>query len=527
MLSLQAAPRFLRRGSIRSGAVIAAWSAVVATTWALDGRVDLGSQALPLVLGAAAMGLWLPWWAAVAVCIAATLGFNWFFVPPRGSLDVGLRQHLLLLSAMLAVSLGVTWLVARQRRLAEREALNARRVAELLELGDRLRGADGIVELHRALQDALDRLGFGSMSMLLRDEQGLDGNATAGALTADEQAGLRLCAQQGTPFGPGTGRYEHQGCWYLPMRGRASTVGAVLLRPGPQELLDATGRVHAQALCDQVGLVAERSLALREAETEARLARDQTLRSTILAAVSHDYRTPLAAIMGAASALRDQAERMSVAQRTRLADSIIDEVTQLGRLTDNALQLVRLDSPGIRLRLDWESAEELVGSVLGRVRQRDPQRRLKARVEPELPLLRCDAVLVVQLLENLIDNALKYTPAEAPVEVLVRRLGSEVLIAVRDRGPGIPPAWRQRVFEVFQRVEPGAAANDPPPADAGRPRGAGVGLAVCRAIAQAHGGTLAVRARGHGGSSFEFRLPIGADAAPAVPTIDPAESSSS
>jgi two-component system sensor histidine kinase KdpD len=221
----------------------------------------------------------------------------------------------------------------------------------------------------------------------------------------------------------------------------------------------------------------------------------------MLAAISHDYRTPLATITGAASSLREQGERLAPAQRDRLAATILDEASRLARLTDNTLQLARLDAPGVTLRLDWESAEEIVGAVLRRARQRDPQRRLQARLEPGLPLLRCDALLLAQLLDNLVDNALKYSPPDAPVELLVRRLAGQVVLAVRDRGPGVPPAWRERIFDVFQRM-PAAAADVP------APPGAGVGLAVCRAIARAHGGELRVRPRGHGGASFECWLPL-------------------
>lgn len=497
---------------LRGLALGAVWAAAAAGTAALDGRVDLGSQAMPLVLAAAATGLWLPAWAAAAVCALATVCFNWFFVPPRGSFQVGMPQHLLLLGAMLGVGVAVALLVSRQRRLAEREALQGERVRELLALGERLRAVDGAPGLRQALAQALAGLGQGPVSLLVATRAGGrtdDAIEVDGALTEDERAGLRLCMRQGTAFGPGTGRYEHQGAWYLPLRGRSSAVGAVLLRAGGGVGLDEAGRAHAQGLSDQAGLAVERSLALQSATEVARQAQDQKVRHTILAAVSHDYRTPLAAILGAASALRDQADRMSPPQRSRLAATIVDEVTQLVRLTDNALQLARLDAPGVQLRLDWESAEELVGSVLVRVRQRDPQRRVRARIDPQLPLVRCDAVLVVQLLENLVDNALKYTPEDAPVEVLVRRVAGQLMIAVRDRGPGVPPEWRERIFEVFQRVDAPASADRAAPApDAGRPRGAGVGLAVCQAIAQAHGGTLSVRGRGHGGASFEFRLAL-------------------
>ena len=149
--------------------------------------------------------------------------------------------------------------------------------------------------------------------------------------------------------------------------------------------------------------------------------------------------------------------------------------------------------------------------MLRRVRQRDPAHRIKARVDAGLPLLRCDAVLMVQLLDNLVDNALHHGGHDSPVEVVARRVGDQVLLAVADRGPGVPPALRSRIFETFQRgpaaVAAAGAADDHPVR-----RGAGIGLALCRAIAHAHGGELRLRARRQGGSSFELLLPIPPDA---------------
>jgi two-component system sensor histidine kinase KdpD len=225
------------------------------------------------------------------------------------------------------------------------------------------------------------------------------------------------------------------------------------------------------------------------------------VRNALLAAISHDYRTPLAAIMGAGSSLAEQGDRLSVEQRSRLARTIVEESVQLSRLTDNTLQLARLDAPGVHLQLDWESAEEIVGTVLRRMRARDAERRIYARLEPGLPLVRCDALLLAQLLENLVDNALKYSAAPAPIEVVVRRQAGHIVFAVRDRGPGVDAAWRERIFDAFQRGERPAGLDD------SARRGAGVGLAVCRAIARAHGGELKLMPRGRGGSSFECWLP--------------------
>lgn len=487
------------------------WGALVwALTWAamllLDGRLGLANLGLLLVLGATAASLWWPPLVSMAASALAVLGFNWAFVPPRGSFAIDLHQHALLLATMLLVSATVAGLMARQRQAAARERRLALQATQLRELGDALRDAGEPQACASRLQEALQSL-LGVPAVLLVLRQGLPALDDEGAAIvlgtpdADMRTGLWLCLRHSQSFGPGTGRHEDQPAWYLPMRGRGGSLGAAaLVLEGRAAGADALLR-QAQALCDQMGLALERALSLRAAAEARERAQTQEIRGTLLAALSHDYRTPLATIMSAASSLREQGERLAPEQRAQLAATIVDEADALGRMTENTLQLARLGDPSRALRLDWESAEEIVGSVLKRVRRRDPHRRVAARLEPGLPLLHCDALLLAQLLENLIDNALKYSDESAPVELVVSRGAQGVVLAVRDRGPGVPPAWRERIFDVFQRGE----AADAQAAVARR--GAGVGLAVCRAIAQAHGGTLAVRARRRGGTSFECTLP--------------------
>jgi two-component system sensor histidine kinase KdpD len=416
------------------------------------------------------------------------------------------------LAAVLAGAALALWM-HREHRQARRGMRLAGRADALRAMSETLRDADEPLACAPRLRAVLAALGDWARAalpdeasatlLLLKDDLPLANDDSAasclGTPDADALAGLWLCMRENQAFGPGTGRHEQQGAWYLPMRGRSGSLGAarLALPELPQDAHEAADlRAHAQALCDQMGLALQRAQAARA----TRLARDAVqatqLRNTLLAAISHDYRTPLATILGAASALQEQAEKLSIEQRRRLAASIVAEADQLSRLTDNALQLARLDAPGLALRTDWESAEEIVGAVLRRLRTRDPQRRVRARVEPDLPLLRCDAVLLVQLLDNLVDNALKHSGDEVPVEILVRLLQGQMVLAVRDRGTGVAPALRERVFEVYQRGDDSAS------------RGAGVGLAVCRAIARAHGGELVYRPRGHGGASFECRLPV-------------------
>jgi two-component system sensor histidine kinase KdpD len=480
------------------------WALAWMLELALDGHLDLANLALLLVLAAAVASLWLPVWISAAACSLAVLAFNWTFVPPRRTFSVDLHQHVLLLAAMLAVSWIVAALLARQRALAVGEQRAADRARQLRTMGDALRDADDPLACAPVLQQALAALAGGRACLLVLREAlpPFDDKGAAhwlGAPDAEVQAGLWLCTRQAAALGPGTGRHEDQSRWYLPLRARGAAYGAACL-PGRE---DADLRTHAQALCDQMGLALERAEALREAASAREQAQAQQLRNALLAAIAHDHRTPLATILGAASALQSQDAQLSAAQRRRLALSIVEEVDRLVRLTDNTLQLARLDAPGLALALEWESAEELAGTAIARVRRHDPPRRIRARVEPQLPLLRCDAVLMVQMLVNLLDNALRHGAPDAPVELLVRCIDDQMLFAVRDRGPGVEPALRERIFEAFQRGSAPASG------------GSGIGLALCRAVARVHDGRLVLRPRHHGGSSFECFIPLQPQPVPA------------
>jgi len=516
----------------RAWIAVAIWAAGWGAMLWLDGSVDLANLAMLLVLSSALASLWLPAWLSALAGALAVLAFNWVFVPPRGTFTVDLRQHALLLGAMLIVSTIVAAVMAALRRQAARSEGYAARAEQLRTWGDTLRDAADPLLQAGALQSGLAAICGAPVALLIPNQPAVATDAgrpgpqdqdalQVGETDADQQAGLWHCLRQGQPMGPGTGRHEELADWYLPLRGRGVTLGAAVLRGvGAPSRQAPELRVHAQALCDQLGLALQRAMALRAERLARDAAQEQGVRNALLAAISHDYRTPLATIMSAASALDEQADRHSLEQRRRLARSIVGEAAQLSRLADNTLQLARLDAPGLNLRCGWESAEEIVGAALRHARASDPTHRVRARLEPGLPLLWCDALLVQQALDNLIDNALKYSPPESAIEVLIHRRGDQVVLAVRDRGPGVAPAWRERIFEVFHR---GAAPMNGATQDAdnriGARRGAGVGLAVCRAIAAAHGGALHLRPRAHGGCSFELSLPL--RAAPEAPAETP------
>ena len=489
-----------------------AWAcAVWAVAWllmlGLDRHIGLAQAAVTLVLASALAAIWLPLVSSLATTTVAVFAFDWFVVPPRHSFSVELSEDVLLLAEILLLSWVVTALLARGRVLATRARRSASHADQMRRLGDALRDAEDPLRRGQALCQALgDLLGQAPRLLLLRDATTLAADdwasTTLGAPSADDLVGMWHCVRLCQQFGPGTGHEPELPALYLPLRGtEGEAFGAAMIAANPRDMTTPDVLVQAQALCDQMGQLLHRARTQQQAESAHAHAQGQTVRNALLAAISHDYRTPLAAIMGAASSLRDQGDKLTSGQRERLAESIVAETRQLSRLTDNTLQLVRLDAPGVKLHLDWESPDELAGAAIDSARRHAPDRRIKVWAEPGLPLMRCDAVLFSQMLENLIDNALKYSDSPAPVELSVRRHGEHVVFAVRDSGPGVEPAWREKIFDVFQRGDWRSGSSN-----SAAQRGAGVGLAVCRAIALAHGGDLRLRQRSHGGSSFECWL---------------------
>ncbi|MCE3251679.1 MAG: histidine kinase [Cellvibrio sp.] len=488
----------------------------------LDTHLDLASLSLILVLASAIASLWLPVSVTLLASVIALMAFNWAFVPPRGTFAIDLHQHTVLLLAMLMVNMIIAGLMVFLREQSRRAFTYAHAAEELRTWSDKLRDASEPIQLLDDLYRALERLSGGKVNhhpvalVTLNDQLPPDNIASSldkfGTVTADQEDALWHCLRSGQPLGPGTGHYQELDALYLPLRGRSLTSGAAMIA-GIASLDEFPAINQAQALCDQMGVALERHRIQQQERQSRDQVQAQTVRNTLLAAISHDYRTPLATIMGAASSLDQQSGRLSDTQRQQLARSIVDEADRLRRLTSNVLQLARLDAIGSNIQGDWESAEEIVGSVMRRMRNHDPHLRLSASLEANLPLLWGDSLLLSQLLENLIDNSLKYSPPESPVNVVAyldktQRDKHQLILAVRDQGTGIAAADYEQIFEVFQRGDH---------RQSGGVGGTGIGLALCRAIAHAHGGELEFHATA-AGASFECHLPLRAQ--PANPESD-------
>jgi two-component system sensor histidine kinase KdpD len=237
---------------------------------------------------------------------------------------------------------------------------------------------------------------------------------------------------------------------------------------------------------------------LAEAAQEAGLQiESERLRNVLLSAISHDFRTPLATIIGSASTLRDSEAALGAERRRALLDTLLHEAERMNRLVGNLLDLTRFSEGRIELRRDWVAIDELVGAVLARLNAVLASHPVSLHLEPDPPLVQGDEVMLEQVLSNLLENVARHTPSGTPVEISANANGDVLEVIVRDHGPGFPPGEEMRVFEKFHQAQPESAQS-----------GFGLGLAICKAIVEAHGGSIAARNAPGGGAEFRFTLPL-------------------
>ncbi|MBC3878629.1 DUF4118 domain-containing protein [Undibacterium sp. FT79W] len=477
----------------------------------IDPYVSLTSQSMIYVLAVVIAAYSLSWIYSVTCALAAVAALNFFFVPPRWTFRIDQSEHFIALITMLVLALVIHRLTSGLRRETEIAHLNEQRARQLQHLAVRLAACNTADDISGLGQQAFDDSFSGVNLLGLNDASGK--LHCRNELPATIRDGMACCMKEGTVIGAGTNRWSDLDAWYLPIADshpHGQMLGAVCIQSVSAN--DSSGRQHAEALCTILAqallrLSLNASILAAQRETER-----QQLQGIFLAAVSHDLRTPLAVVVGAASALQLQHAKLSVAEQEHLLDSIIKEAGYLSALTENTLQLVRLENTPQSLVRDWESIEEIIGSVLARVRQHDTDKRIQLELPKGLPLVRVDPVLISQLLANLLENALKYTDGDIQLRVSIQGAqGSDehnadqhqqwMLISVKDSGKGIPEHEQLSIFEPYVRGDH---------TDRSSQRGSGLGLAVCKAIATVHGGNLVLNQPQEGGSEFSLQLPLDA-----------------
>jgi two-component system sensor histidine kinase KdpD len=299
------------------------------------------------------------------------------------------------------------------------------------------------------------------------------------------------------PAGLGTGTLAGTPIHYLPLRAPVRSRGVLALAPRNERLIFVPEQHRLlETFAAQIALALERVHFVEVAqETQLRMATER-LRTSLLASISHDLRTPLAVLTGAASSLADESARLSAETRRELALTIYEEAQHMSELTGKVLDMARLEAGAVELNRQWQPLDEVVGPVLWRMHTRLADRPVVTDLLHAPALAWLDPVLIGQVLTNLVDNALKYTPAGTSIEIGADLQPQGVRVCVADRGPGLAPGEEQRVFDKFYRAK----------SEGGR-GGVGLGLTICKAVVEAHGGRIWAENRPDGGARFCFLLP--------------------
>jgi two-component system sensor histidine kinase KdpD len=444
----------------------------------------------------------------------AVVLYDFFFVPPAYTLDFENARYALTFAMLFGMSAVISTLTARLREERTQAVARERRTAALLSLSRELGRADDEAAVAAVcVRAAASILGAAEVVLLAaRPDDALVPIAAlpAGAtLASDDLAVARWARSHGSPAGPGTDVLASEGVWCAPLRTWGEVLAVLAVRGAGGRRLEASQRAFLEAVAHQAALVLDRVRLAEEARRAALRVEREELRSGLLSSVSHDLRTPLAAITGAGTMLRDEAS-LDPSLRRELVETVCDEAERLERLVSNLLEMTRLESGTVEPRREWVPVDEVVGSALNRLERRLAGRNVRTALAPDLPLLSIDPVLVEQVLVNLLENAVKYTAPGSEIELRADRDGAALALEVADRGPGIPAGDEERIFERFHRGPHAAGV-----------RGVGLGLPIARAIAQAHGGRLTAANRPGGGAAFRLVLPLPAGAPPAVPAARP------
>ena len=432
----------------------------------------------------------------------AVVALDFCFVAPRFTLAVKDLRHLLTFAVMFAAGLAVSELTTRLRRQERDATVRERRTAALLAFTRDVAAAGGVEDVAAATVRHVEDIMGVAAAVLVPEADGLGAAAGLMPLARQELTVASWSFEHGQPAGHGTATLPGAAITAIPLRPGDETLG-VLVVAGPRgaRAFDLEQRHLVDALARQAGVAIGRAQLATEAREATVKARTEELRSSLLSAVSHDLRTPLAVITGAATSLRDDATHLAPATHAELLDTIVAEARRLERVLQNLLGITRVET-GLAPAREWVPVDELIGSALARVDDALGDRAVEVDLSLDL-MLPVDPVLFEQVLINLLENAIKH--GAPPIRISARQRGGDVEVEVADHGPGAPPGSEGRLFDKFFRA-PGTRAT-----------GVGLGLAVCRGIVEAHGGTITAGANPGGGASFRVTLP--APPPPASPPL--------
>jgi two-component system, OmpR family, sensor histidine kinase KdpD len=440
---------------------------------------------------------------SILASILSLLVYDFFFVSPVFTLTVANPQDILALVIFLITAVLTSNLAARVRHQADAAKHREARTAALYALSRQIAGAAGLDDVLRAIVTQVSQILGAKVVVLLPEADQLTlkgGHPGDLQLTEAERAAATWAWQHNQPAGRGADTLPGGEWFYLPMATARGTVGVLGLQFDlPEMALSPDQRRLLEALAGQAAVAIERTRLVREMEQARLLTETERLRDALLSTISHDLRTPLVSIIGAVSSLLTYGETYDESARRELLLTIQEEAERLNRFVGNLLDMMRLEAGAIELKRDWVEIGDVVGTALSCLSQALGQHQLVVEIEPALPMLHLDFVLIEHVLVNLLENAAKYSPPQTTIRVTVRREGQTVALEIADEGLGIPASERERIFDKFYRVQRGDRQG----------AGTGLGLSICRGIVEAHGGHISARSPEKGqGTVFTVMLPI-------------------
>lgn len=465
--------------------------------------------AMVYLAGVVAVSLQLGRGPSILGAFLSIAAFDFCFVPPHWRFSVDDTQYLLTFLVMLLTALVISTLTARVQFQAESARRRERRTAALYAMSRELAATPSREQIARIAARHVMAASDVRAIVLLPDHErklavsttdvtGEKGGEKCFVLSVHEEAVAKWVLEHGQTAGRGTATLPGSEGIYLPLSTSRGTVGVLGAIPSSETKIVDTEQIHLlEAFANLIALALERAELELEADQIRLDIETERLRSSLLSTVSHDLRTPLSVITGASSTLLESEQPLEPEVRRELATSILEESERLNRLVANLLDMTRLQAGALKVHKQWQPIEEVIGASLGRLSRQLKDHPVTTHIAADLPFVPLDDLLIQQVLVNLLENAVHYTPAGTPLEISARHEGDSIVVDVADSGTGLPPDDPNRLFEKFYRV--------------GEPKshtGAGLGLAICRGIVQLHGGRIVAENRPEGGAVFRFSLPL-------------------
>jgi two-component system sensor histidine kinase KdpD len=488
-----------------ASAAVAAATAVAVFVNRLFPVESLSLFFLVAVLGIAArFGLW----PSIYASALAFLGYNFFLTEPFFTFEIANQDLVLTLFLFLAVAIVTGNLAARLRDQARTQRAIARRTANLFDFARKVASVASLDDVVWAAVTHVASTMQCSSLILMPDPDGTlsiaGGMPPEDQIEAKDRGAAEWAWTRREPAGWSSPTLPTASWLFLPMKSADAVHGLLGVRFGTRRYITTEERRLLESLVDQVGIAIERTRLAADMEQSRLLAETESLRAALLSSVSHDLRTPLVSIIGAATALVDAGDALGREGQRAMAETIRDEGERLNRYVQNLLDMTRLGYGALKLAREPVDLREVVGRALRRLERDLAGHRVVRDLDAALPDLPGDAVLLEQVVANILDNAAKYAPPGSPVTVSARQAGGAVVLTIADEGPGIPEADRAHVFDMFFRVRAGD----------GQPGGTGLGLSIAKGIVDAHGGSIraeAALADGRG-TRIVITLPLAAGA---------------